>query len=138
MRVARGGEVGFAGSGSGLSRTRARATLQVFAPRSRTRGKCRLISCRQNSVTISPPPRRTNERTTDVTYQQSLAEPNGHLVLEIVSLSARFDIGGGLLLLQPFRLAVEDFEDGGSGGLERVATASPSCSPGDGGDASSV
>lgn len=45
MRPASGGEVGFAGSGSGFSRVRARATLQVFAPRSRARGKCRLISC---------------------------------------------------------------------------------------------
>lgn len=45
MRVARGGEVGLAGSGSGLGRVRARAMLQVLAPRSRTRGKWRLMSC---------------------------------------------------------------------------------------------
>lgn len=65
------------------------------------------------------------------TYQQSLAETNGHLVLEVVSLAASFDVGGGLLLLQPFRLAVEDLKDGCSGGLERVATASQSCKPRD-------
>lgn len=44
MRVASGGEMGLAGSGSGFSRVRARATLQELAPRSRTLGKDRLIS----------------------------------------------------------------------------------------------
>jgi hypothetical protein len=43
--VASGGEVGAVGSGSGFSRVRARARLQEFAPRSRTRGKWRLTSC---------------------------------------------------------------------------------------------
>ncbi len=43
-RVARGGDPGLSGSGSGSGRVRARATLQAFAPRSRTCGKWRLMS----------------------------------------------------------------------------------------------
>ena len=42
--VEREGEVGFEGSGSGFGATRARAILQLLAPKSRTVGKCRFIS----------------------------------------------------------------------------------------------
>lgn len=44
MRVERGGELGFEGSGSGSGRVSARAMLQEFAPRSRTWLKCRFMS----------------------------------------------------------------------------------------------
>jgi hypothetical protein len=42
IREERGGEFGITGSGSGV--VRARAMLQLLAPRSRTFGNCRLIS----------------------------------------------------------------------------------------------
>jgi hypothetical protein len=45
IRVDSGGDVALLGSGSGSGRVRARAMLQAFAPRSRTWGKWRLISC---------------------------------------------------------------------------------------------
>lgn len=44
MRADRGGDVGVDGSGSGFSRTSALARLHELAPRSRTLGKCRLMS----------------------------------------------------------------------------------------------
>ena len=51
MRVDRGSDSGFEGSGSGLGTVRARAMLQALAPRSRTWGKERLISyTRQNII----------------------------------------------------------------------------------------
>ncbi len=44
-RVDRGGE-------SGVGTVRVRAILQAFAPRSRTLGKCRLISCAKCSAEL--------------------------------------------------------------------------------------
>jgi hypothetical protein len=55
-RIERGGELGFAGLISRSGRVRARAILHEFAPRSRTREKCLLISYRDlasNQASIS-------------------------------------------------------------------------------------
>jgi len=127
MRPASGGEVGFAGSGSGFSRVRARATLQVLAPRSRARGKCRLMSC--SARRGSQPERRgtvaAGRGVSGTTHQESLTEPDSHLIFEVVGLPAPLDISCGPLLLQPFRSPVEDLEDGRPGGLGGEASTCP-------------
>lgn len=58
-------------------------------------------------------------------YQQSLAEPGGDLVLEIVGLSASLDVGRGPLLLHPLDAPVKDLKDGCTRGLEGVGPAGP-------------
>jgi hypothetical protein len=45
IRVVSGGDVGVSRFGSGLGAVRARAILQLFAPKSRTLGNVRLMSC---------------------------------------------------------------------------------------------
>lgn len=60
------------------------------------------------------------------THQESLTEPDGHLVLEVVGLPAPLDISRSPLLLQPLRSPVEDLEDGRPGSLGGQGSTCPS------------
>lgn len=70
-------------------------------------------------------------------YQEPFAEPHGDLILQVVGLPAGFYIGGSSLLLEPFRLAIEDLKYWSSGSLERIGPASQRLCPGKGARADS-
>lgn len=131
MRVASGGEASWAGSG--FSRARARATLHVLAPRSRTRGKWRLMSWEGvgRSVSWACSTGREGKARGPQSYQEAFAKPGCYLVFEIVGLSAALGVERSALFLQPLGAAVEDLKDGSSSGLNGIGPARPGCSPGD-------
>ena len=62
-----------------------------------------------------------------MTYQQPLREPDGHLVLEIVRLTALVSIGRCALLLEPFCPPIEHLEPSGPGGDGVAAARGSSC-----------
>ena len=54
-------------------------------------------------------------------YEEALAQSESYFVAEVVDVAASFCVGCCALFLQVFRVAVEDLEDGRSGGLDCIA-----------------
>lgn len=114
IRVARGGEVSTAGSGLGA--VRARAMLQLLAPRSRTLEKDLLIS-----FAIISKSARGKIASFGDSYQQPLTQPGGYLVFEIVHLPAVLHVSRRPILLQVFYFPIEDLKTRSSRRLDCVA-----------------
>lgn len=60
---------------------------------------------------------RSSER---ISYQESFAKPDRYLILEVVCLSALFDVGCCPLPLEPFCATVEDLEARRTGSLDSI------------------
>lgn len=104
MRVPIGADSSFVGSRSGRERMRAR--LQALAPRSRTLGKLRLISCRHGQMA-----RWKHCQICEVfTYEQALGQSGGNLISHIIDLSTLLHILSSTLLLKILGVGIEDLE----------------------------
>ena len=109
--VGAGGSLGRAGSMIGVAR--ARAMLQACAPRSRTRGKVRLMSWDGQSG-------ESNRR--EAPYEQPFDEPHSDFIPDVVDLTAHVRVGRDTLLLEELGIAIKDLHGRRAGGLHRIGT----------------